>query len=246
LAQIKWPTTRTFFRRIGLQPGMHCLDVGCGIGAVTLKLARWVGPTGQTVGIDRDEQYLQLARQEAIQHGLSALFRAESIDDLREEAVYDLVYCRFLLTHVPEPGLALERLARAVKPGGLVAVEDIEFAAHFCYPACPALDRYVRLYQQAVHHKGGDPNIGPRLVSLFLESGLTDVHVEVVQPTFRSGPGKRIASITMEHIQEAVVQEGLASPQEVQRIVMELDQFAADLRTIMSMPRIFQVWARKG
>jgi hypothetical protein len=83
-------------------------------------------------------------------------------------------------------------------------------------------------------------------VSLFLDSGLDEVHLEVVQPTFRSGPGKHIASITLEHIQEAVVQEGLASAQEVERIVADLDQFTADPRTILSMPRIFQVWGRKG
>jgi hypothetical protein len=50
----------------------------------------------------------------------------------------------------------------------------------------------------------------------------------------------------MEHIQDAVVQEGLASAQEVERIVTELDQFTADNRTILSLPRIFQVWGRKG
>jgi ubiquinone/menaquinone biosynthesis C-methylase UbiE len=225
---------------------MRCLDVGCGIGAVTLKLARRVGPTGQAVGIDRDERCLELARQEAIRHGLSPIFRAEGVNDLREEAVYDLVYSRFLLTHLREPGRAVEQMVRAVRPGGLVVVEDIEFAAHFCYPPCLAFTRYVDLYQRAVTRKGGDPNIGPRLVNLFLDTGLDEVHLEVVQPTFRSGPGKRIAAITMEHIQEAVVQEDLASAQEVERIVAELDQFTAAPRTILSMPRIFQVWGRKG
>jgi hypothetical protein len=127
-----------------------------------------------------------------------------------------------------------------------MVVEDIEFAAHFCYPPCPAFTRYVDLYQRAVTRKGGDPKIGPRLVSLFLDTSLDEVHLEVVQPTFRSGPGKRIAAITLAHIQEAVVQEGLASAQEVERIVAELDQFATDHRTILSLPRIFQVWGRKG
>jgi hypothetical protein len=124
-------------------------------------------------------------------------------------------------------------------------VEDIEFAAHFCYPTCPAFGRYVDLYQRVVQSRGGDPNIGPRLVSLFFDTGLDEVHLEVVQPTFQSGAGKRIASITMEHIREAVVQEGLASAQEVERIVADLDGFTADPRTIISMARIFQVWGRK-
>src|SRR5215468_7907830 len=76
LARVKWPTTKTLLRRVGLRPGMRCLDVGCGIGAVTLRLAHRVGPTGQAVGIDLDERCLELARQEAARRGLPASFRS--------------------------------------------------------------------------------------------------------------------------------------------------------------------------
>jgi ubiquinone/menaquinone biosynthesis C-methylase UbiE len=245
LARAKWPTTKALLRRVGVRSGMRCLDVGCGNGAVTLKLALRVGATGQAVGIDRDEHCLEIARHKAARHKLPAVFRAESVADLREDSVYDRVYGRFLLTHLPKPGEAVERMAQAARQGGLVIVEDIEFAAHFCHPPCLAFRRYVELYQQTVKRKGGDPNIGPRLLRLFLEAGLDDVQLEVVQPTFRSGVGKRIAAITLEHIQAAVVQEGLASAQEVQSIVADLDRFAADTRTILSLPRIFQVWGRK-
>src|SRR5438874_1379645 len=111
LARVKWPTTRALRRRVGLRPGMRCLDVGCGSGAVSLKLARLVGPGGRAVGVDLDERCLGLARQEAARKGLPAVFRRGGVHDLREQGAYDLVYSRFLLTHVPEPGRALERLA---------------------------------------------------------------------------------------------------------------------------------------
>lgn len=245
LARVKWPTTRTLLRQVGLQPGMDCLDVGCGIGAVTLKLARRVGNAGKVVGIDLDDRYLELARQAATRHDLLAVFRSQRVNDLQEEAAYDLVYSRFLLTHLQEPGRSLERLIRAVRPGGLVVVEDIEFAAHFCYPACPAFDRYVSLYQQVVRRNGGDPNIGPQLVSLLMDGGLEAVGVEVVQPTFRAGPGKWMAQVTAEHIRESVVTAGLASDGDVDGMVAELNRFANDPRTILSLPRIFQVWGRR-
>ncbi len=245
LARVKWPTTKTLLRRVGVRKGMRCLDVGCGNGAVTLKLALRVGNNGQAVGIDPDERCLEFARRKAARHKLPAVFRVENVTGLRDVDAYDLVYARFLLTHLPKPEEALARMVRAARPGGWVIAEDIEFAAHFSYPPCPALGRYVDLYQQAVQRKGADPNIGPRLVSLFLDSGLDEVQVEVVQPTYRRGTGKRIAAITMEHIQDAVVQLGLASTQEVEGIVAELDQFAADPRTLLSLPRIFQVWGRK-
>jgi SAM-dependent methyltransferase len=246
LARIKWPTTRTVLRRVGLRAGMHCLDVGCGNGAVTLKLARYVGPSGRVVGLDMDERCLELARQEAARRQLPAEFRAGSVYELGEVAAYDLVYTRFLLTHLPDPGQALQRLVEAVRPGGLVVVEDIDFAGHFSHPACPAFDRYVSLYQHTVHRKGGDPNIGPRLPGLLLDAGLEDVRFRVVQPAYRTGPGKRIAQVTMEHIREAVAAVGLASPEEVTAVVAELDRFARDARTILSFPRIFQVWGRKA
>jgi ubiquinone/menaquinone biosynthesis C-methylase UbiE len=245
LARTKWPTTKTVLRRVGVGSGMRCLDVGCGNGAVTLRLALRVGSSGQVVGIDRDERCLEIARHKAARHRLPAIFRAQSITDLREDSAYDRVYSRFLLTHLPKSGEALERMVQATRQGGLVIVEDIEFAASFSHPPCPAFRRYVDLYQQTVTRKGGDPNIGPRLLSLFLEAGLDDVQLEAVQPTYRSGVGKRIAAITMEHIQEAVVQEGLASAEEIQGIVADLDRFTADTRTILSLPRIFQVWGRK-
>ncbi len=245
LARVKWPTTKTLLRQVGLRPGMRCLDAGCGVGAVTLKLARRAGVTGMAVGTDTDERILELARQQAARHKLPILFRREAINDLREEAVYDLVYCRFLLTHLSEPARAVERLVQAARPGGLVVVEDIEFAAHFCHPACPAFDRYVALYQQAVQRHGGDPNIGPRLVSLLMDAGLQQVGVEVVQPTYRSGPGKQVAQVTLEHIREAVV-SGLATQEEVDTLLTDLDHFTRNPRTILSLPRIFQVWGRRA
>jgi hypothetical protein len=155
------------------------------------------------------------------------------------------VYSRFLLTHLPEPERALGRLVKAARPAGLVVVEDIEFAAHFSYPACLALDRYVRLYQQAVRQRGGDANIGPRLMSMLMDAGLQRVDLAVVQPTYRKGPGKRIAQVTMEHIREAVVTAGLASEAEVDALIADLDRFARNPRTILSLPRIFQVWGAR-
>jgi ubiquinone/menaquinone biosynthesis C-methylase UbiE len=208
-------------------------------------MAGVVGPTGQAVGVDRDERCLELARLDAQQLGLKAAFRTGSATELQERSAYDLVFGRFLLTHLPESAKALEAMVQAARPNGLVVVEDIQFSGHFSYPACPAFDRYVSLYQEVVRSKGGDPNIGPRLLEMFLDAGLADVELEVIQPTYRQGPGKQIAAVTMEHIREAVVGAGLASDEEINAIVADLDAFAENPRTMMSLPRIFQVWGRR-
>src|SRR4051794_11320781 len=89
LASVKWPTTKTFLHRAGLRRGLRCLDVGCGTGAVTLRMARAVGPTGRAVGVDVDERCLEVARLEARRLGFNAEFRAESANGLRDRSAYD-------------------------------------------------------------------------------------------------------------------------------------------------------------
>ncbi|HEY6714452.1 MAG TPA: methyltransferase domain-containing protein [Rubrobacter sp.] len=70
LNRVKWPTTEPLLRAAGLRAGMSCLDVGCGSGDVTLKMAALVGAEGNVVGVDRDQSILQLASQEAERQGL--------------------------------------------------------------------------------------------------------------------------------------------------------------------------------
>jgi hypothetical protein len=67
----------------------------------------------------------------------------------------------------------------------------------------------------------------------------------VVVPAFRDGPGKQIPSVTLEHIRESVVGAGLATDDGIDAIIAELNGFAENHRTIMSLPRIFQVWGRR-
>ena len=226
--------------------GVHCLDVGCGAGAVTLQIARAVGAEGRTVGIDLDERLIELARDAARRRKVPAVtFRCADAVSLEEEGTFDVVFARFLLTHLTNPAAALRRMVSAAKPGGVVAVEDIDFPGSFCHPPCPAFARYVELYQEVVRRTGGDPAIGPRLFVLAADAGLKNLQMNVFVPTFHSGDGKRLAPVTMEHIRESVVAAGLADDKEIDGIVAELDAFVADETTIVSLPRIFQVWGKR-
>lgn len=245
LARVKWPSTRALLVRVGLHRGLHCLDVGCGGGEVTLQMARMVGPEGQVVGVDTDEVVLGRARVEATRERLRARFLAGNAADLDGESSYDLVYARFLLTHVREPQRVVENMLRAARPNATIVVEDADFPGHVCQPPCRAFERYVELSQAVVRGNGGDPAIGPRLPGLLRRAGVTDIQLDVVQPTFCDGDGKLVAQVAMEHIREAVVGARLASHAEVDAIVAELAAFARDPQTIMSIARVFQVWGRK-
>lgn len=246
LSRVMQPHTQNFFQRLEITTGMHCLDIGCGGGDVTFELALLVGNSGQVVGQDLDETIIRLTQEDCQKVGLTNVqLKVADAFSLDEQDKYDLAYTRFLLTHLSHPQTVIEKMKMAVKPGGLIAVEDLEFSGHFCYPKCPAFDKYIQLYQQVVQNKGGDPEIGLKLPGMLKKAGFKEVNLNLVQPTFMEGEGKSIAQITMEKIRSAILEQGLSSPDEINTIISELKEFAQNSETIISLPRIFQVCGRK-
>lgn len=245
LSRVMQPTTLNLLNRAGLRPGMHCLEAGCGSGDVAFDLARMVGPEGRVVATDIDEITLQLARQEGEQDRLTNLeFRlADILEDELEN--YDFVHARFVLSHLGNPQKALEKVRQAIRPGGVLAVEDVDFRGHFCHPESAAFSHYVELYTKTAQRKGADPNIGPRLPGLLVQAGFEAVQINLVQVAEISGESKLMAPITMENIADSVMAEGLASHAEVDRLVHELYEFACATDTVISGPRVIQTWGRR-
>jgi len=173
LARDRWPDTEALFARVGLAPGMRCLDLGCGGGEVTLQMARMVAPDGSVTGIDMDGVKLGLGRQEAARRGLENVeFRQLNVLDWAEPGGYDVVYSRFLLQHLSDPLALLRRMWAAVRPGGVLAVEDADFGGWCCHPPNEALDFFARAYQQVLQRRGGDDTAGRKLYGYFLAAGI--------------------------------------------------------------------------
>jgi ubiquinone/menaquinone biosynthesis C-methylase UbiE len=247
LSRVMRPTTTSLFDRLGIADGMACLDVGCAGGDVTMELARRVTPNGKAVGVDIDETKIALANWDLEEADIkNAAFHTRNIleNPLESwaESEYDVVYARFLLTHLPDPARAVRVFHGALKPGGLVIVEDIDFSGYFTFPESPAFRRYHELYCAAVRRRGGDPDIGPRLPLLLKESGFTNVDLSVVQPVALTGEAKLINPLTMENIAGAVLQEGLATQAEIEAVTRELYAFAANPDTVAGTPRVVQSW----
>jgi SAM-dependent methyltransferase len=110
LHRVTAPGTDALLERIGVRSGWHCLDVGCGGGDVTVRLAQLVRP-GIVVAIDVDEAQLDIARGEAAAAGHHNVeFRAGDIDR------YVTWYCAAHRAGGGDPtiGRRLPHLVRAV------------------------------------------------------------------------------------------------------------------------------------
>jgi SAM-dependent methyltransferase len=246
LSRVMQSSTEALFDRLGIGEGMTCLDVGCGSGDVTLELARRVGPSGRALGVDIDETKLELAREESADRGIRNVeFRMLDIRTQDAGPGFDVVYSRFLLTHLDDPARAVDAFRRHVRPGGLAIIEDTDFSGHFTYPPSTASRRYHELYGAVVRGRGGDPDIGPRLPILLADGGFEEVGVTAVQPIGTRGEVKLLNPITMENIADAVLRDGLASREEVDAVIRELHEFAEDPRTVAGLPRVVQAWGRR-
>jgi len=241
ISRVMLPTTLAFLEGLAPACDARCLDVGCGGGDVTALLSRLV-PQGHVTGIDFDASSIEIAQREAEALGIGNIdFRVEDVTaDPPTDERYDLIHVRFLLTHLRDPAAALRRFYGQLKPGGMLAVQDIDFDGHVCYPPSGAFDRYVELYTKSVRARGGDPCIGPRLPSLIQEAGFSEVNVGIVQPSGIAGEVKVIAAITFDAIAEGVLKSGLDTPENVHSTSEDLYAFARQPGSFMSVPRIFQ------
>ena len=248
LARATRPTTAALLDRVGLGPGMRCLDVGSGGGDVTRELASRVAPDGAVVGIDLDETKVALAREEAERDSIDNVdYRVGDVLAAELAPEYDAIYARFLLTHLAEPAAAVARIAAGLRPGGVLIIEDIDVSGSLCHPYSAAYERYLEVYSETAHARGFDPEIGPRLPGLLSGAGLVPVSVNVVQPAGIGTEGvqhdvKLVSPLTLENIADAAVAERVIPPEELASVLDELYRLAADDTTLMTLPRIVQSW----
>lgn len=244
LARAFLPGTLALLDRAGIQAGMRVLDLGCGSGDVTLELARRVGPQGIVVGVDMDDSVLQHARQSSATENLAIQWRNGHAEQLAETGQYDLIYSRFLLSHLAKPSEVLLRMRAALRPAGRVVIEDIDITTHSHWPESHAFQRYTEIYSATARARGADSSIGPRLPALLVEAGFADVQVAISMPVFRVGEGKSIARITLDNIADAAIAAQFTTRAEIDQLLLELAQHEADPRSIQTAAQAFQCVGR--
>lgn len=136
VSRVMQPSTFALFGRLGLGNGYTCLDVGCGGGDVGLELARKTAPHGTVIRVDLDPISLELAEEEAREQSVTNVeYVVADACQVAWNAEFNLVYARFLLTHLSNPAGAIRSFYRYLRPGGTLVVEDIDFSG-IRYSSC--------------------------------------------------------------------------------------------------------------
>jgi SAM-dependent methyltransferase len=229
----------------GLRRGMRVADLGCGVGMVATLLARLVGPEGGVVGIDASGAQLAQARQRVKTGGANARFvEASAADTGLPPASFDLVYCRFLLLHLPEPERALREMRALLKPNGILVCEDGDVTSAGSEPPS-ALAAFADLFGRLGPRRGVDYTLGRRLFQMVQAAGFPAPEITFNQPVRARGEHKRLLELSVAEAGPALVDAGLVTGEELERTLVEMRRLAADETVLAIMPRMAQVWARK-
>jgi len=167
--------TEEVLDRIGLAPGMSCLDVGSGPGAVMRLMADRVGPQGRVTGIEIDGALgAQALADLRAQGGTSFEIIAANMLELDQVpgAPFDLTFCRLFLMHMQEPVAALEKMLYWTKSGGTVVAQEFDFGAIAVEPLCPAMAEFNRVFEGVFRGHGRNLRAGRQLPAQFEAAGL--------------------------------------------------------------------------
>lgn len=121
-----WPQEEPIMRGHGAPRDI--LDIGCGTGEITSRLAR-LFPEANVTGVDLIEAHLELARESYAELGERVTFRkADAFELPFADKSFDLVVCRHMLQAVPTPERAIAEMVRVARPGGRLhlLVEDYD------------------------------------------------------------------------------------------------------------------------
>jgi SAM-dependent methyltransferase len=155
-----------------LAPGLSLLDVGCGPGTITVEFAQRLAP-GEVVGLDASAEVI--AKAATFDEPNLAFVTGDAYALPFPDDSFDIVHAHQTLQHVARPVEALREMRRVVKPGGVVAARDVDYAGTIWYPESDGLSRWMEVYQAVHRGNGGEPNAGRRLKAWALEAGFAEV-----------------------------------------------------------------------
>lgn len=171
--------SRQFLLRAGLRAGMRVLDIGCGVGDLSLLAAELVGDAGSVVGVDRAPEAIAAGTDRARARAIRQVtFQLDDIGALAEGPPVDALIGRFVLMHQAAPARVLRGVASRVRPGGLVAILeshlDGSLAGAHSSPHSPVYHQILQWMIEILRAAGAHTDMGLRLRATFLGAGLPE------------------------------------------------------------------------
>ncbi len=229
--------------RIGVAPGWHCLDLGCGPRGITDLLARRAGPRGRVVGLDADPAFVEHGRKEA-PAGVEFV-QGDAYRTGLPGASFDLVHVRFVASTAGEGLKLLREAMRLAKRGGVVAFQESDNSSLKCFPPHPAWDRLSEAMAALLVKVGGNPRFGQGMYGMFHAEGLRELGYRPFVLGVRPGdPFADFLPATVESMRSALLREELISGKELDTALAACRAHLARPDTVFSLYTTVQVWGR--
>ena len=234
------PGTREHLARLGAGPGKRCLEVGAGGGSVAFWLTERVAPGGTVVATDLETDYLD--SEAAARPGLEVLRHDITADEL--PTGFDVVHARWLVEWLPDKRLALRRMVSALRPGGVLLIEEPDFVTMYGAAEPPALRRVV--IAAMAHLEITCPvelEYGRRALGDLVAVGLAEVQAEGRCPIARGGSPLTadFLRLTIEKLREPVLADGAVTREEFAQAVAALQ----DPNTTVIAPMTVAAWGTR-
>jgi len=250
-AELLRPLTERVIRAAGIGPGMHVLDIGCGMGDVSFLVSDIVGPEGSVLGVDLDGTALGFANQRRAAGGIAnVVFREGDARSVDSERLFDAAVGRFVLMYMSDPTAALSLVAERVRPGGILAFH--EWVAGISLASAmnlPVLASFQNLISETFLRSGARVDIGGELYWRMRDVGLDPEPrplAEIAVCTDQGEVGYRRWALFARSMLPKIVEYGLGTEAEVvDTVERQLRNELIDARlTPVSWLMIGQ-WARK-
>lgn len=181
------PVSHAFFDRIGVRRGWRVLEVGPGQGSLHMDLRRRVG--GTVDAVERSASFAdrleRLVRRDGL--GPSRIFFSDLMDADLPAGHYDLIFARWVFLFLPDPAAHVKRLAHALKPGGILAIQDYHRDTFMVVPKPTDWDDFITADRALFASQGGNVSIGVHLPAMMTAAGLRVTGIE--QTTKDGHPG---------------------------------------------------------
>lgn len=164
----------------GLRPGMQSIDVGCGIGLLTM-LMHELSHRAKTVGVDGSAARIETARSLLSSADGGIEFVNADVHKLPMGAdSFDFAWSRFVFEYLPDPSLVLREMIRVTRPGGIVAVADLDAQLTNFHPQTVSTRRGMQEAFRLLGQDGFDPWMGRKLFSMFKANGMRYIKAAAV------------------------------------------------------------------